>query len=232
MSRVARVERIKGEIMADYQERADRITEQGDAEMQQLGHRLREREMAVVKAQWLEKHKKLDTRAAIMRSAAINNLRLQKIRAQNEKLLALAGTVKSQLWTRLQDQAEYKALLEQLILQGLVMLLEEHVVVQCREVDVALVEGCLPSVAEQFSARVKDASGDGKKVTITVDATRLPPPPTSADGEEIATTCLGGVKLLCRGDSIIVDNTLDARLRLTMEHDKPAIRKILFGAAV
>ena len=41
-------------------------------------------------------------------------------------------------------------------------------------------------------------------------------------------SCIGGVVLSCNNGLITVDNTLDTRMRLVVEQDKPAIRAALF----
>jgi len=69
-------------------------------------------------------------------------------------------------------------------------------------------------------------TGVDKSVSLSIDLKYLPPPP----GGGSPVSCLGGVILACHGGLITVDNTLDLRLRLIVEQDKPAIRKALFNA--
>ena len=71
---------------------------------------------------------------------------------------------------------------------------------------------------------MKEKTGIDYKTTITLADTFLPGPPR--EGYE---GCCGGVILSARGGTIVLRNTLDARLELAFYELKPAIRGILFG---
>merc|ERR1712039_903255 len=105
------------------------------------------------------------------------------------------------------------------IVQGALMFLESEVNVKCREADVKLVESCLASASDEYAKAIKVATGAEKKVELTIDKSAyLPPAPKGSDG---GLSCLGGVVLSCQGGKISIDNTIDARLALVMEQDKP-----------
>merc|ERR1740121_3271871 len=106
------------------------------------------------------------------------------------------------------------------------MLLEEDVRVQCRQSDVTLVESCLAEASSQYADVIKKSSGATKKCKLTIDKTQFLPPAPVPNSE--AKSCLGGVVLSCQGGSIVIDNTIDLRLKLVLEQDKPAIRTLLF----
>mmetsp|Transcript_36010 Transcript_36010/g.57534 ORF Transcript_36010/g.57534 Transcript_36010/m.57534 type:complete len:116 (-) Transcript_36010:13-360(-) len=112
------------------------------------------------------------------------------------------------------------------MLQGALMLLEENVTVQCRQCDTKLVESCLKAVADEYSVVIKRDTGKDKKCNFTIDTSKYLPPPPQADST--AKSCLGGVILACQNGTIVIDNTIDLRLRLVLEQDKPAIRDLLF----
>merc|ERR1712039_920192 len=97
------------------------------------------------------------------------------------------------------------------------MLLEDNVVVRCREADKAVVESCLAVAASVYSKAIKDQTGVSKSCALTVDTTQYLP----ASG-------LGGVVLACQDGKITIDNTIDLRVKLAVEQDKPAIRGLLF----
>merc|ERR1711920_92093 len=109
-----------------------------------------------------------------------------------------------------------KAFITKLIVQGALMLLEENVSVRCRDADKATVQGCLQAAAAQYAKGIKDNTGADKKCNLTIDSQALPG------------SSLGGVILSCQDGKITIDNTIDLRLKLSLEQDKPAIRKLLF----
>merc|ERR1711948_177141 len=109
------------------------------------------------------------------------------------------------------------AFVTKLLVQGLLMLLEEQVVVKCRAADKAMVQGCLSAAAAEYSKLIKDQTGADKKCNLTID-----------EKDALDASCLGGGVLSNQDGKITIDNTIDLRLKLVMEQDKPAIRKSLF----
>merc|ERR1712217_811120 len=91
-----------------------------------------------------------------------------------------------------------------------------------------MVESCLPQATEMYQKSIQKEIGVTKTCNLSIDTkTYLHPPPTpGSDGP----SCLGGVVLTCQGGKICIDNTIDLRLKLVMEQDRPAIRKMLFPA--
>jgi len=112
-----------------------------------------------------------------------------------------------------------KSLITELIVQGLLMLLESEVVVRCRECDVQTVEGCLQPAIDMYQKSIKNETGATKTCKLNIDKAQYLDPKG-----------LGGVILSCQDGKITIDNTVDLRLSLVMEQDKPAIRKMLFPA--
>jgi V-type H+-transporting ATPase subunit E len=117
-------------------------------------------------------------------------------------------------------QDQYKKIVTDLIVQGALMLLEPEVTVVCRKEDTALVKSVLDDAQKKFASEVKaQTNGVAKSVKLVVDESR------PLVGK------IGGVVLQTEGGAIRVDNTLDTRLDLLVEKDKPTIRKILFPSA-
>merc|ERR550537_1982964 len=125
--------------------------------------------------------------------------------------------ISSDVRSKLAAEGQNKAYVTKLIIQGLLMFLEDKVEIRCRQSDVALVESCLKDAESGYAALIKQQSGVTKTVKLTVDKSLYVP-----------ATSLGGVVLVCGGGKITIDNTIDLRLNLAMEQDKPAIRSILF----
>merc|ERR1712232_67026 len=114
--------------------------------------------------------------------------------------------------------AKNKAFVTKLITQGLLMFLESEVSIRCKESDAKLVQDCLADAAKEYAQVIKKDTGADKSVKLTLDkSTYLP------------AECLGGVVLSCGDGKITIDNTIDLRLKLVMEQDKPAIRAQLFN---
>merc|ERR1712206_11706 len=99
------------------------------------------------------------------------------------------------------NEGQSKDFVTKLIVQGLLMLLEK----------------CLKDAEAEYAKVIKNQTGADKSCKLTIDESQYLP-------EE----CLGGVVLMCQNGKIAIDNTIDLRLKLVMEQDKPAIRGLLF----
>jgi len=179
-----------------------------------------------IRQEYVRKAKQVETQCAIARSTAINRSRLEKIKARQEVLGKVTEDVTRKLQQELNDPTKHKKLITNLITQGLLMLLEDEVAVKCRESDKNMVQGCLMEASQSYSQVIKAQTGVTKTVKLMIDSSGyLPGPPSAGSAGK---SCIGGVVLSCANGSIKVNNTLDERLKLTMELDKPAIRGLLF----
>jgi len=179
---------------------------------------------AKVRREYESKEKKIESQRAISRSRIVNESRLQKVAKRGELLDAVTAVVQGKLKTVTQDSKQYGNLLTDLIVQGALVLLEPEVKVRCREMDVKLVKSVLQNAEAEFAKVVKTQSGAAKTVSLSIDTSKYLPAPASKQSN----TNLGGVVLACHGGLITVDNTLDVRLKMIVEQDKPAIRSQLF----
>lgn len=176
--------------------------------------------------EFARKSKVQETQIAIARSTAINKARLEKVRARQDVLGNIQAEAKTQIDKELQAADKNKAFITNLIVQGMLMLLESNVEVRCREVDQKVVESCFDAAKKEYARVVKEEAGIAKTCELSLDKTvKLAPPPSQA---KHGLSCLGGVVLACQNASITIDNTIDSRLDLVIEQAKPTIRKLLF----
>jgi V-type H+-transporting ATPase subunit E len=172
-----------------------------------------------VRKEYVLKAKKIETQRAIQRSTAINKSRLRTIEERNSLLLKTVDDIKDSLSKTVKNTQEYKKILTDLIVQGSMLLLETEVKIMCRKDDVSVVESVIEDAQKKYSAEIKAQAGVDRllKLAVNKDSTLV--------GK------IGGVVLTTRDGSIRVDNTLDTRLDLLIEKDKPTIRRILFPSA-
>eukprot|EP00929_Paragymnodinium_shiwhaense_P054065 TRINITY_DN2709_c0_g1_i1.p1 TRINITY_DN2709_c0_g1~~TRINITY_DN2709_c0_g1_i1.p1 ORF type:complete len:254 (+),score=64.26 TRINITY_DN2709_c0_g1_i1:107-763(+) len=200
-------------ILAEAEDKAADIQKKGEEEFSIEVHRIITEQKDKVRKEYEKKSKSIETAYAIAKSTAINKQRLEKIKKRQEMMNQIARDVRVKLSAAGQD----KAFVTKLITQGLLMFLEDTVEIRCRQKDLGLVQSCLGDATAQYKQLIKAQAGVGKNVALKIDQTQFVP----ADS-------LGGVILVCGNGKITIDNTIDLRLNLAMEQDKPAIRKILF----
>lgn len=129
-------------------------------------------------------------------STATNKSRLRVLQARESHLQELFDAARGNLSSVTQDQAAYTALLQKLILQGLLQLMEPEVAITARSADVQLVQGVLDGAAKDYAAKT-----GGRKVKLSVS-------------EGLEKDSAGGILLAGLNGRIKVNNTLDERLRL------------------
>ncbi|BFZ25194.1 hypothetical protein BsWGS_28233 [Bradybaena similaris] len=161
-----------------------------------------------------KKIKQVELQKKIQQSNLLNNSRLQILKRKEEllrELLEDARKIAAQVPA--QDPQKYRETLLKLALQGLVQLLETKVTIRVVQRDIPLIQSLIPELMDKYKEITK-----GKEVKITIDEeTYLNP------------DLIGGCVLLCHGDKITVDNTLDERLKLISNKMQPHIRESLFG---
>eukprot|EP00933_Yihiella_yeosuensis_P084821 TRINITY_DN99513_c0_g1_i1.p1 TRINITY_DN99513_c0_g1~~TRINITY_DN99513_c0_g1_i1.p1 ORF type:complete len:234 (-),score=62.01 TRINITY_DN99513_c0_g1_i1:120-821(-) len=220
------IKQMREFILSEATDKAQEIQKKGEEEFSIEVHKMITEQKEKIRQNYERKTKQIETQYAISKSMAINKQRLEKIKSRQEVMMNVQEDVKLDLANALKKQDVCQSFISQLILQGLLMLLETEVTIRCRQSDVQLVSSCLPAAAEGYCKHIKEKCGVAKQCKLTVDTTTfLPPAPVP--GQDKA-SCLGGVMLLCQGGKITIDNTIDARLALVMEQAKPAIRGLLF----
>jgi len=222
----AQITQMENFILKEAEDKSQEIESKGLEEFGIEKFRIVTSQKEKIRQEYARKAKQVETQCAIARSLAINKSRLEKIKARQEVLQKIAADAQKVLQTELADAGKSKTFVTKLIVQGALMLLEENITVQCRESDVSLVQACLESAASQYSEVIKKESGATKVCKFTIDKSKYlaPAPKPGSD----AKSCLGGVVLSCQNGTIVIDNTVDLRLQLALEQDKPAIRNLLF----
>lgn len=114
----------------------------------------------------------------------------------------LSGTVS--------DKGKYTTLLKNLTLQALFTMMEKDVSVVCRAADKDVVDKAVKDAAKAF----EDQAGFPVKCEVV---------------PELPKESAGGVIVKGYGGRIVVNNSLDERLRLLEERMLPEIRESLFG---
>merc|ERR1712048_612143 len=202
---------------SEAKDKQDDILKKGEEEFQIEVHRVVTEQKEKIRQTYEKKVKQIETDYAIKKSMAINKQRLEKIKARQEVMGKISQDVSKELAKKMTDAKAADAFRTKLIVQGLLMLLEPEVEIRCRQKDKEAVKKSCGEAAAMYSKIIEDTTKAKKTVKLTV-----------SDSESLPESCLGGVVLACQNGKITIDNTIDLRLKLAMEQDKPAIRKLLF----
>jgi len=174
-----------------------------------------------VQDEFAKKEKDREIQERIARSAEIGACRQKKMALRDDLLTSLTKEASSKCKV-VSDGSNYPALLQKLIVQGLIKIEELEVVVFCRKDDVATVKKVLPAAVKEYVDIIEKESGITLPPKVTVNDDRARDLPDSSHG---------GVKLTALNNRIVCDNTMGSRLTLVYEELMPSIREILFPEA-
>ena len=164
-----------------------------------------------------KKKKNFKIQQRLEKSKKINESRLEIQTKRNDLLMNLKEEVKVALVERIRDQSNYEKVLHDLILQGLVRLLERNIKIRVIKKDYELANGLIRSVKKDFTKFIEEQLGKETTVNLEVDKKRF-----VKDDE------LGGCVLICGKGKIVFKNTLSMRLDLVFQDSIPLIRQNLF----
>lgn len=117
------------------------------------------------------------------------------------------------------QQDVHQKLLQQLIVQGMLRLMERNVSVELRSNHLPLAKTLFPACEQAFSRIILEETAREMESKLTVSEYKL---------EEHNLAIIGGLFLRTSDGVIVCDNTLDSRVRLLFEQLLPTIRNTLF----
>ena len=223
-----RIKQMISFVMEEAKEKAKEIEsktehEYNSAKSKQL-HLAKEK----LNSEFDKKWKQLAVKQRIERSATINSARMEAMKVRNDLITGLLEDAKFAINDRfIQNKAAYRTLLKELIIQGLIKLLDSRVVIRCRQMDLSLVQQVMPEARSTFLELMQSETGRNYEVEVTVDTAEFLPGPPQHDSYEAS--CSGGVMLSSHEGKIRCINTLDERLRLVFAEGIPALRQLAFS---
>lgn len=213
-------------IRQEAKEKAEEIRTKTDEEMTVEKVTFRHEETLRIKEEFEKRRKDKLTERRIRKSTKITENRFKVMGARNELVEKLRLEILEKLES-VSKNSQYPTFMRYLIVEGLTNIMEEDVVIQCREVDVDIVDAELKAAQQEYEKLVKREVGIQPKIQLSrMEKQFLPPPPSS--GRKGA-SCRGGVVLhACRG-KLRLNNTLESRLEQAFQLQKPVVRTTLFG---
>jgi len=199
-------------ILQEAKEKAEEITLRTEEECEGEKSRLIEQQRSKIKKEFERKEKQVLIAQKIAESNEINRSRIEILKEREGGLQNIFEEAKGRLNDLSNDQDRYRGVLQSLILQGLIMMQEEAVVVQCRSEDVNIVRDVSPKAKKEYESRT------GKTCDVSIHTKYLPSYPD----------CSGGIYLTAQHGRIVLNNTLDTRLKYAYDVAIPKIRYLLF----
>lgn len=180
--------------------------------------------MRLLDKEFDDKTQKLHVDQKIAISAKTNEVRLHKMSYRNKKLDVLRQDAMAKLVEKIQTDTEaYKEVMKDLIVQGMIKMLEEEIELLVKEGDQDFISEMLEECQAKYSQILQDATGREYNCKLSIIEERFMTKEQGADA--------GGIILCAHGRRITVQNTLADRLTLLFDNELPTIRRVLFPPA-
>ncbi len=167
----------------------------------------------------------------IEKSKKQNKERINRMRRTNELVESLQAQAGKQMAERLAgDSDAYADLLKNLLIQGLIKLIEPKITLRCRQSDVDVLQSVVDDAISEYKksmlSQVVALEGkDDIPCAVTIDSDKFLPEFNESDPTN---SCLGGFVMYARKNRIVCSQTLDDRLKMTFQQSIPMMRAALF----
>jgi len=207
------IDQMMAFIDQEAKEKAEEIDAKAEEEFNIEKGRLVQQQRLKILEYYERKEKQVELQKKIQSSNMLNQARLKVLKHRDDHVASVLEEAKVQLGSVTKDKKKYMEILQQLLTQGMCQLLENAVLVRCRQADQSLVESIIPASTSEYKAKVN------KDCQVKLDTENW----ISADRT-------GGLEILAQKGRIKVDNTLEARLEMISQQLLPSIRGKLFGS--
>ncbi|XP_049580202.1 V-type proton ATPase subunit E 1a isoform X2 [Syngnathus scovelli] len=184
-------------IEQEANEKVEEIDARAEEEFNIEKGRLVQTQRVKIMEYYEKKEKQIEQHKKIQMSNLMNQARLKVLKARDDMIADMLFEARQQLAAIAQDSARYSTLLEGLVLQGFYQLLEEKVIIRCRQQDVEMVQAAVNKSIPIFKESVK------KHIVVKIDMDHFLP-----------SSICGGVEVYNDNGKIKVSNTLENRLEL------------------
>ena len=212
-------------------ERVNQINQQMETDFTVQSEKMIQSEKKRLQDQMMKDLQIAERDLKIEKSKKANKERITRMKRTNELVESLqseAGVAMAQRLTNNRD--DYANLLKNLLVQGLIKLIEPKITLRCRQSDVDVLSGIVDEAVQEYKTSMLEqvAALEGKDdipCVVTVDDTNFLP---EFNAQDPTNSCLGGFVMYARKNRIVCSQTLDDRLAMTFQQSIPAMRASLF----
>jgi len=212
-SKPDKIQKMINFIQSEAREKAEEIRVQAEEEFTLEKQKLVEDGKSKLRETFAKKENQVEVDKKIAQSNQEKEARLTVLKLRNDVVKHIMVDAEERLKTVVNDQARYKKLLTDLILQGCLQLSESKVEVAGREEDLSLLDSIVDNVQKAYKEK------RNQDVSVTIAKSNF------------IKNSIGGVYVTGLRGRIQLDNTLEERLQLLMEKYVPVMRNELFANA-
>jgi len=214
-------------IEQEAREKAEEILDQTELELETWKNEFKTTKRAEWKAHYESEKKRREVAGKIAESKLKYSEDERLMKERQDIMLSLKREAREKLSATIKSKkSEYTKLLEDLLVEGMLKLMEPRITVRCVKGDQSIVRGLLGKAKSRFTEEMQKTCTEYKsKFNMNTDI--------ALDATPLSDSCIGGVWVMSaaytsRPDAIIVRNSLDARLETCVENITPVIRALMF----
>jgi len=211
-----RIKQMVAFIRQEAKDKAEEIQVRANEECNVEVLKMVDREKSKLREYYKQQEKRIEIEQKIERQKLLDEFRMNLLKLRETKKKELEAQAQAKFKDIVNDKASYKQFLLDALMQAMIKIWDEReVIVSCRKEDGALVKQILPEALKAVKAKAKKETDEDLEMKATFDSTPF--------------KCCGGVRVTARGGRVICDNTLDARLKISMYNLLPFVRDELFN---
>jgi len=205
-------------ITDDAKKQADEILMKADEEFQIEKGRILNPERIRIQLEYDKKLKVFQIEQRIEDSKRINEARLQVLKERDKLMKQTQEKTFQKLGDLKKDVTSYQKLMRNLIIQGLIRMDEKTVEIQVVKDDLNVVKAVFEGAIREYISIMQKETGRVITPEVKVD-----------ENDFLPIGVVGGVMLKGRKGKIVLDNTLQSRLKVASGTLMPILRGRLFG---
>jgi len=215
--RKERIQNLEKMMKMEADEKARMILEEVKIKATKDKNRLFGYELDQLQVEYDEKLVQDTNNKKLESSRRNNEIKLEVQKYRNELLEKLRTDLENKIRETIKDKNKYRPFLKNLIMEGLIRLLEPTIKIRAMKADIQLINELIPEIKSEYIKFMKDNAEKDVTLDITIFEKAFL-------NEEI----IGGVVIYCQNNKIVFNNTIKARVDLTFQSSTPDIRKIMF----
>lgn len=205
-------------IKQEAKEKAEELATKSEAEFQREKMNLVEKEKINIRKAYDRKLGEIETQRKIELSREINSARLKLLRERDANMKAIHEDAYKNLMN-LKNGPSYKEMLKKMLIQSLILMHEDDITVRSTKADNSTVSSILKDAVNTYKKMWKDQTGNSRDhVGVSLDKYKF-----------IPDSKVGGIVLYARGEAIVYDNSLQARLDMVEQALLPITRGKVYG---
>lgn len=212
-------------------ERVEQIQRQTNDEFTALSQKKLLDKSEELQDQMLKDVQKAEVTAKIAQSKKMNTARIKRMEHTNNLVKSLLGAAGERMAQQMANDSDaYATLLKNLLVQGLIKLIEPKVTLRCRQSDVSILQSIISDAVSEYQqsmlSQVESLKGRTElPCRVEIDEAKFLP---EYNAQDPTNSCLGGFVMYARKNRIVCSQTLDDRLEMTFQQSIPEMRSMLF----